>query len=673
MKKKFIFVLLFTFFLWSTCLCVNAKETINISNQEEYFSAIATINSSDEEEFIMNLTDDIILDNYPSTDNPVLIGNNKIVTILGNNHKIKISNTGSYGYHSILSVGSATVNLGNSDGTDVLGFEGGGTIVNTSESLINVGGTVNMYNGVSLSENHSGVGALTGGAFRIQSYGELNMYGGNIHDNSSTAACLGGAITLTADKGTFNMYDGIIENNRTCNGTSDAAYGGAIYVDADATVKIEGGTIRGNSSSYGGAIGLLAGSLTITGGTFEDNESSAYGGFIMTRYNPVFSVSNATFKNNSSKFGGAIAVVGGTVNINNSLFQGNEASSSGGALLVATGTVSSESNRYIGNAALYGGAIRSQGEIVSDKDIITSNEGKTGGGLYLNGGTANFLTSDVYNNKAVTSANDVYITSGVSSFKIKDVTNSDKVAVFDDTNVTIDGWYEDIADPRYTFANPTTKFDYASLKATGTFYLTAAGSDEVVAIKFNIDGVTLDDVYLNKGDKLTPFDNPTRDDYTFVGWYTDENFDNPFDFDTSIDSSITLYGKWEFNYKITNGVNQTYENENLIITCNGDLSKLVNIKINGNVLDEANYSVRSGSTILTLNNDYLSTLAAGEYTVTFVYNDGSAETTFKIESSAVQSSSGNPKTGDNIISYLIILLVCSSGLAIVKFYSKKIA
>ena len=40
-------------------------------------------------------------------------------------------------------------------------------------------------------------------------------------------------------------------------------------------------------------------------------------------------------------------------------------------------------------------------------------------------------------------------------------------------------------------------------------------------------------------------DNPTKDGYTFKGWYTDVNLTNEFDFNTPITSNITLYAKWD--------------------------------------------------------------------------------------------------------------------------------
>ena len=50
------------------------------------------------------------------------------------------------------------------------------------------------------------------------------------------------------------------------------------------------------------------------------------------------------------------------------------------------------------------------------------------------------------------------------------------------------------------------------------------------------------------GDLVTEPEPPTREGYTFAGWYFDENYAYPFDFETVIvDGSTTLYARWEKN------------------------------------------------------------------------------------------------------------------------------
>lgn len=50
-----------------------------------------------------------------------------------------------------------------------------------------------------------------------------------------------------------------------------------------------------------------------------------------------------------------------------------------------------------------------------------------------------------------------------------------------------------------------------------------------------------------KNNKATEPTAPTKDGYTFDGWYTDSKFKNEYDFDTKIAKSIILYAKWTEN------------------------------------------------------------------------------------------------------------------------------
>jgi uncharacterized repeat protein (TIGR02543 family) len=59
------------------------------------------------------------------------------------------------------------------------------------------------------------------------------------------------------------------------------------------------------------------------------------------------------------------------------------------------------------------------------------------------------------------------------------------------------------------------------------------------------------------GDTVSQIEAPTRDQYEFVGWYTERVGGLLFDFDTPIDSDVTLYAHWSRNaYMVTFNTNQ---------------------------------------------------------------------------------------------------------------------
>ena len=57
-------------------------------------------------------------------------------------------------------------------------------------------------------------------------------------------------------------------------------------------------------------------------------------------------------------------------------------------------------------------------------------------------------------------------------------------------------------------------------------------------------GSVISNVTVKIGEKLDPFEAPVREGYVFGGWYTDVHLTEEWDYDTIIDSNITLYAKW---------------------------------------------------------------------------------------------------------------------------------
>jgi len=128
-------------------------------------------------------------------------------------------------------------------------------------------------------------------------------------------------------------------------------------------------------------------------------------------------------------------------------------------------------------------------------------------------------------------------------------------------------------------------------------------------------------------------------------------------------------------YEFTDGENQTIDLEedatgNLVFRCNGDLEKLVKVRVDEQEVDDKYIILKVGSTIVTLKNEFLDTLSNGNHTLELVYVDGTIETTFKVEGSIVDtvnktsepSKASNPKTVDNIVNYVLMLMLSTLGL-----------
>ncbi len=99
-------------------------------------------------------------------------------------------------------------------------------------------------------------------------------------------------------------------------------------------------------------------------------------------------------------------------------------------------------------------------------------------------------------------------------------------------------------------------------------------------------------------------------------------------------------------YTITAGAGGTHglsTDGTLTITCDGALNKLTGIYVDDKLVDASNYTLKSGSTILTFKAAYLNTLSVGTHKVKFQYSDGSAETTFVIKEASTQDTTNSSK------------------------------
>lgn len=105
-------------------------------------------------------------------------------------------------------------------------------------------------------------------------------------------------------------------------------------------------------------------------------------------------------------------------------------------------------------------------------------------------------------------------------------------------------------------------------------------------------------------------------------------------------------------YEILEGANSGWKTDstgNLTIRGAGEYDSFVGVKVDGSYIDSDNYTVASGSTIVTLKNAYLKTLAAGTHTFEMVWADGKASTSFTVEAAAVANPEkpNKPNKGDS--------------------------
>ena len=138
-------------------------------------------------------------------------------------------------------------------------------------------------------------------------------------------------------------------------------------------------------------------------------------------------------------------------------------------------------------------------------------------------------------------------------------------------------------------------------------------------------------------------------------------------------------------YKFIDGSNGSWTNNSngtLTFRANGDFSKFTGVKVDGTLIDAKNYTAVSGSTVITLKNDYLNTLSVGTHKLTVVYNDGECRTNFEVKQTSSEQTKAtedaepdttSPKTGDssNMLLWVALLFVSGFGIIGTTIYSKK--
>ena len=97
-------------------------------------------------------------------------------------------------------------------------------------------------------------------------------------------------------------------------------------------------------------------------------------------------------------------------------------------------------------------------------------------------------------------------------------------------------------------------------------------------------------------------------------------------------------------YRIIDGANSSWTQNTdgtVVIRGNGEFSRFHAVKVDGKVIDPANYAAKEGSTIITLKAEYLKTLATGSHTFAIVWNNGIAGTNFTVAANTSGNNSGN--------------------------------
>ncbi len=181
------------------------------------------------------------------------------------------------------------------------------------------------------------------------------------------------------------------------------------------------------------------------------------------------------------------------------------------------------------------------------------------------------------------------------------------------TGYTFKGWYKssDGSGEAYNFNSSVT--------SSFTLYAIFEKDPVKYTVTFNVDGVTSSKTVLENNKVEKPAD-PSKDGYTFKGWYENLSDSVEFDFDTEITSNITLYAKFEETLK---DVYSSYE-EGLYVEW--DDTSLDNVSVYYKKTSDDTYTkvdselIRLDKTTSRVRADIVG-LEKGEYQIKYIKSD----------------------------------------------------
>lgn len=225
---------------------------------------------------------------------------------------------------------------------------------------------------------------------------------------------------------------------------------------------------------------------------------------------------------------------------------------------------------------------------------------------------------------------------------------------------------------------------------------------DAYSVTFDANGGACDTDTLSTGEgyKLTDLPTPTRDGYSFDGWFSEAVGGTEITTDTVFEANTTVYAHWTQNeqndqndqneqpqaYAIIEGADGVWlhgSSSALTFRANGDYDKFIGVKVDDKLISVNDYTAASGSTVVTLKTDFLKTLSVGKHKLTVLYNDGECSTYFEIRKAGSEQTEPsaptdktpdkNPHTGDSGALLLVsaVLSVSALGAAAAAVYGRK--
>ncbi|MEL7060742.1 MAG: right-handed parallel beta-helix repeat-containing protein [Acidobacteriota bacterium] len=240
-------------------------------------------------------------------------------------------------------------------------FRGGRSTTEARSGAVTISSATATFRNCRFEDNEVDAPSTGGGALRIQNDASIRIEGGRMDRN--VAISRGGAMEIVESNVTLSGV--VVADNNTRAGASPIHVGGAIWV-LDSTMRVERSTFLDNSSGFAG------GAIFAFGGWQSDAPDGGPG-------DPMqLTVLDSLFRRNTlpagENFGGAIHVEDdATLVVERSRFEDNEAPN-GGAIDTYRVVSTILDSAFIGNSAAPGPGGRSGGAIfLASSDFVDSS------------------------------------------------------------------------------------------------------------------------------------------------------------------------------------------------------------------------------------------------------------------------------------------------------------
>lgn len=492
-------------------LAAEPTASYSVGTVQEFIDAVDEINNASSGSYVISLQDSIDLSSQV-----VEFTSQTTTTILGNSHTLTTSHFGS--------IGLATLNLGQADGSDALDITGNSP--DTPIVYADGFGKLNIYDGVTLRDNATFGSA---GAVQLNNGALCHMYGGTITNCMDQTGTVGGGV-LVADRAKFYMHGGTISNCQVgvhvqdsaafylmggeITGCTAAGYSGGVLIFSNASFEMTGGKITGCTGNYGGGILTLSPKSTITGGEISGNSATLGGGIFIWEGKAEISDAVKLYANSAS--GGSDIFLykqDGTVE----LTLGN----------VPGGLYLPDDPQEIDGWYLdYPDPWELGDEKVDISTPFTDTIGlKAAHGRHmyvvsydLNGGTP--ADNETYDDQTVAEGTTVTIAAAPTK-----------------SGYIFNGWSD--GENTYLPGDPLT--------VTGNITLTAVwqiDTSKEYTVTYYVDGEIIRQEKV-KGGETAPDFTPSKTDCVFTGWYTDPEGTQAYDMSTPVISDLALYAGWK--------------------------------------------------------------------------------------------------------------------------------